>query len=279
MTNISVIIPWKGRPELKCTLAANADLFVKHSAELIVVNCGGDPQELASLIEGHNILNLGWVSISGCPFNRSMARNIGAHFSSSSSLFFLDSDIVFKRDVFSEAQPLLDACNCFIKVRRVYETEPAADSKLPFKEKIETHELTLEDGRRAVLQFIMGSDGSRCGSGLLLVRKEHFLAVNGFNSDLDGWGFEDLDFQLRLQFIKNITPQLVGEATHLTHSDNIRDIKGASRVEDFQKNMQRCFQNYGCGHFAGTYGNDLERWLGKSRRKGSFLPGFHLCQR
>jgi predicted glycosyltransferase involved in capsule biosynthesis len=184
---------------------------------------------------------------------------MGAHCTSSRYLFFLDCDIVLKSDVLNESLPVLNAGNCFVVLSRVHETEPILSGLFWREDKIET--LTLRDGRRAVVQQFTANDGTRSGSGLLLVSKENFLAVHGFNSQLVGWGFEDLDFQIRLQLVTNITCRKIGEAIHLTHAPD--GLTGASRAEDRQNNLRKCLKNYRNGSLMGTFLEDRQKWIPK----------------
>ncbi len=56
---------WKGRSELRSTLAANSALFIRHNVEVIVANCGGNPEELEELLEGQEIPGMQHVSTNG----------------------------------------------------------------------------------------------------------------------------------------------------------------------------------------------------------------------
>jgi predicted glycosyltransferase involved in capsule biosynthesis len=60
--------------------------------------------------------------------------------------------------------------------------------------------------------------------GFVLFNKDHFLAVNGYNENLRGWGYEDIDFYNRLSEItqKNIISDLESYVFHIPHDDSLR---------------------------------------------------------
>lgn len=265
MSTFSVIIPWKDRPEIKHTLRANAELFARHEAEVIIANCGGNPAELAALIEAHQRSCSGsatrQVACAAPAFNRSLANNLGASVSVGSWLLFLDADYVLRSDIFAEARPFLEARRSFVNIRRVLESEPRPNPKLSFlKEEVNSRELICLDGRRAVLHAVSGGDGSAWGPGQLLINRDHFIAVGGYNSALTGWGFEDTDVLFRLQFELRLSPVIAGEAMHLSHGDRTRALKNGSRFDDSRANLEICLENYKTGHHLGSYWDDLRTW-------------------
>lgn len=61
--------------------------------------------------------------------------------------------------------------------------------------------------------------------GFVLFNKDHFLAVNGYNENLRGWGYEDINFYNRLSEIvqKNIISDLERYIFHIPHDDALRN--------------------------------------------------------
>lgn len=259
MEHFSVIIPWSNRDELATTLHANRDIFLKHSSDIIIANCGGDREKLDSLIQTAE-LSVRHLYIPAPSFNKSLAINLGVYASLQDSLFILDSDIILKTDVLDQAAMVLNNNN-YIKIKKVYESQPETNPRPMFlQEEVITREVTCTNGRRAVMYFFTGGDGSRCGSGLLLLKKPLFIRVGGFNSVLQGWGFEDIDFQLRLQFLLHVRQLPLGEVLHLSHSDMFRNVRNNNKQEDWNKNMAICYQNYANDLLQGTYMTDCETW-------------------
>lgn len=62
--------------------------------------------------------------------------------------------------------------------------------------------------------------------GFVLFNKDHFLAVNGYNENLRGWGYEDINFYDRLSMIvqKNIISDLESYIFHIPHDDALRSV-------------------------------------------------------
>lgn len=60
--------------------------------------------------------------------------------------------------------------------------------------------------------------------GFILLNKEHFLAINGYNENLRGWGYEDMDLYDRLSQLvqKNILKDLDDYIFHIPHEDSLR---------------------------------------------------------
>ena len=100
--------------------------------------------------------------------------------------------------------------------------------------------------------------GSRGGPGLIALRRQDFLAVDGMNSDLRGWGFEDVDLVARLQLCELGPRVAVGGALHLSHDDSLRSTAGAARARSEQHNFAVCLANYRLGHLRGTFTDDVQ---------------------
>jgi hypothetical protein len=258
MTSFSVVVPWWNRPELRQTLDANGPLLARHGAEVVVVNCGGDAADVAAQLAGYTAAPVRQVVVPDAAHNRSLARNLGALCSTGSVLFFLDCDVVLKSDIFAEAAPLLEQGDCFVTILKRFESQPEPPPHRQFiRETIQTREHVCEDGRRAMTQQVFGADGSSSGIGQLLVKRADFLHIGGYNSVLEGWGYEDDDVVLRLQFALGLRSLMIGEVVHLSHGDRLRG--GSPRV-DLPRNRRTCFYNYSQGVFVGTYEEDVRLW-------------------
>lgn len=278
--HVSVVIPWSARPELGITLPVNAALFAKHSAEVIVVNCGGSTETLDPLLHAPGLDTVRCVTLPGAPFNRSLAKNIGISCCTGDIVFFLDADILLESDVFRD-MPALAKHRRVQKIRTVRESRPSHDPTLGYlDEQIVTHDIRFKNGGRAKLEFIVRGDGSRCGSGLLMVEKCHAVAVNGFNSELEGWGFEDIDFQLRLQAVLALQLVSAGDVVHLSHGDEQRGLaEGQSRDLEIRRNMSQCYGNYSRGNFQGSYSRDVEAWQDRLQISGPPSSGHNSAVR
>lgn len=258
---LSVVIPWANRPELAHTLAANQAEFLAVGAEVIVASCGGDDGMLARCLAEAPELAVRVVRIQ-TPFNKALALNLGAAQARAATLFFLDCDVQLGRETCAAALKLV-APDCAVTLDRVVESAPAAAQSYPhLGAVVHSTELEMSDGRRVRIETNRQrvAEGSRSAPGIVFVDRSAFVAVDGMNADLSGWGWEDLDLLLRLQLQAGARIERAGSAIHLSHGDDRRCIDGASRASNEALNAAMCLANYGLGHFFGTYESDLERW-------------------
>jgi hypothetical protein len=256
----SILIPWCDRDVLAGTLAQNHAAFARHAVETIVVNAGGSRTRLAAIVESAGVPNVRTVTLPRAGFNRSLCLNVGALVSRGAHLFLLDADIVATSNILTAARRQLRRGDRFVAVERIVESgggypPPPGSADLSFLTEVtETREMLTVDGRRAVLRRRSSPAGLRGGDGLLLVNRTHFRKIGGLNSRLKGWGFEDTDFQIRLQFGLGLERVEAGEVVHLTHSSAGRD------QQSFARNFAACAANYRRRHYKGSLAEDARRW-------------------
>lgn len=264
---LSVLIPWYERDELRLTLAANAPVFRGREVEVLVLNCGGSSTRLRDLIAASEAPGVRQLDISAPRFNKSLALNIGLSHSRSDIVLTLDADVVLLGDVVGEAGALADG-QSFITVEWMYESEPIApvNSKQPdivnnFAVALVTSstlEFLFRDGTTVQHQLsrqdIFGT--MRAGLGQLLAKKRDLLEIQGHNSELESWGWEDDDVLVRLQYALGLHRVQKGAVLHLTHGDDRRGLRG-SRRQSGQLNLVKCCRNYNKGLFLGTYDSDV----------------------
>jgi glycosyltransferase involved in cell wall biosynthesis len=261
MTDISVIIPWCDREELGHTLRANSPYFRESAAEVLVVNCGGDERLLRRLLADGAAHPPRAVRVPA-RFNKSLAINVGAHEARGRHLMVLDADIVFRHNLPAELRAAL-APSSFLTVADVAETEEGGEGGTYLKSTSSRREFVLADGRRVevVTSRVRFPGRTRKGTGLLFLRREHFLAVGGMNSDLAGWGWEDNDIAARLQMALGLEPREAGGAVHLSHADDKRFMRdGLSRADNDELNFMACLARYERGLIQGTLEADVLRW-------------------
>lgn len=129
------------------------------------------------------------VKVENCDgFNHSRARNLGAAGGRSRYLMFLDSDINLGPD-FSQ----------------------------------QLAKMTLVEGT-----YYLNSIGSHNMNGQCVLARSKYELVGGYDELFSGWGFEDIDFYLRLDragLTKGMLPS--GTMTALPHSDGLRNTYSA----------------------------------------------------
>jgi glycosyltransferase involved in cell wall biosynthesis len=252
---ISTIIPWSNRPELAITLRENQAQLASSASEIIVVNCGGDSGMVEQAVR--QIPNLKLANIGVNAFNKALALNVGASLAQGETLFLMDADVRLAPHLIERMAARTSPGSAFTTVERLTESEPAMEPGGAVAEVAHSIELVLLDGMRISLDTnrIRYSDGSRSAPGLLMVARKDFYGVGGMNSDLQGWGWEDLDLIIRLKAKGHLEHHFVGEAMHLSHGDDKRSFHSA-KGQDEVENFLVCLANYRLGHFVGTYEDD-----------------------
>lgn len=266
--SISIIIPWCNRQEIKKTLSQNKSIFQKYNVEIIIVNHGGDTDKLDLICKDLSISNLKTLNLKSAHFNKCTALNIGAYKARFYILFFLDADIILRDDFLVLAIEKLSNFN-FLTIERVFESnkeEKENKKKISYLNEVAYFtELTSHTHDKVLLETnrVRFTDGSRSAPGLLLIYREHFIKIDGMNSSLEHWGWEDLDLIARLQLALGLSHQRLGSVTHLSHEDNVRNLGGKSRSQNEMTNFSLCLSNYIQGQYKGTYSQDIEEWKDK----------------
>ncbi len=261
---VSFIIPWSDRPVLAATLKENRGLFSPDYSQVIIVNAGGNFSSLKDIVTESCIPNITVVNLEGAKFNKSCCLNIGVSHAEENIIFLLDCDVLITKETVDNALAMLDLEN-FLTIRDGIESNPEAHpqvlNSLPWlKEKIVTTEFMLANGNSASFEFRQSSSGRSVG-GLLLLNKKHYLSVEGADSQLEGWGFEDFDLQIRLQAMLGIRRISTGYITHITHNTaNFSDLQMNNL-----RNMKKCSTKYEHGNFLGSYSEDVAQWGPKAK--------------
>ena len=278
---LSVLIPWYRRDELRLTLAANAPFFRAHAAEVLILNCGGDSAHVHHLIAASEVAGVRQLDISAPRFNKSLALNIGISHSKADTVLTLDTDIVLLDDALAHARASLDD-RSFVTIEWVHESQPAPSAGNPLAVAgnfgaalVNTVilEFTFPDGTTIHYQASRRNafGNLRAGPGILLAKKHDLLEVQGYNSNLETWGWEDDDILVRLQYALRLRRVQAGSALHLTHGDDRRVLHKAGGRSD-QLNFLKCCRNYDQGLILGTYGADVAWAAGKVSETISDAP-------
>jgi Glycosyltransferase like family 2 len=261
--DLSVIITWCNRAELERTLAENGPLFDRYNAEVIVVNCAGSQANLRKILSRAQPGRLSCVNVQTTVFDKCLAINLGVSVAQSERLFLLDADILLTEDFLPTAFDIVGERH-FFTVERVLESDPqpSPDNQL---EEMKTHiSFVSRDGRKAMATVRRGlGDDSRNAPGLVMLARKHFLAVGGMNADLRGYGWEDRDLLLRLQFALGLEERSAGSMIHISHKDEDQHVAWQDRQKSEQWNFAAVLKNYRAGHYAGTYHDDLVIWKDK----------------
>ncbi|MEP7366375.1 MAG: glycosyltransferase [Acidobacteriota bacterium] len=255
---LSVVIPWCNRLELGRSLSENASQLQQPGIEVLVVNGGGRRLDLEGISKDHGWPRLRIVHAPTTAFNKPECLNLGVAFARANLIFVLDADVILTGAFVQKAiSAVSNDANFFVSVAKVIESAP---EKVPHRwnrnaavlERRITTRITTPTGTTATVVHSVTREGTRTGPGLIVVGRKQFIAAGGFNSNLTGWGFEDYDFQIRLQLRLGLKRKTFGRAIHLSHEN----VDG--RATDY-RNQRICYENYDRGLFTGTYRADIKR--------------------
>lgn len=262
---LSIIVSWRDRKELGTALPSLRAAARAVGGDVNIVNFSGDDDMLAPML-GEPGPDVRIVRVDQQQyFNKAAAQNIGAAHARHDILFFCDCDIVLGPDgVTDHVRRLAAGTAHFATLAGVRESETnsrGARHVVSFGYELR---IRTADGRelRIVDNEEDGQDGTRQAPGLLLVRREDFLAIEGYNSDLHGWGWEDQDMISRLTLGRGLQRINEGHALHLSHDDHARIAhypQVASRWESRDRMFRKALSNYDDANFQGSYRRDVER--------------------
>ncbi|WP_420574471.1 galactosyltransferase-related protein [Kordia sp.] len=258
--NVTIIIPWSNRPDLADSLEKNYNIFNVDHIEIIIVNFGGNVEEVTTIVNASALKNIELIHIESDVFNKSKALNIGVHHAKNDTIFILDCDIVIN-DAISDITANLKDDNSFLTLDKTVESN-RSDKKII---KGEVKELAYyigfkgQDGNEVMVETnrMFLSENARSCPALLMMSKANFIKIGGMNADLVGWGWEDIDLVYRLEYhgIKRVKK---GNCIHLSHSDNKRYLIKEDKATNEDLNFKKALANYLIGDFLGTYEEDIE---------------------
>lgn len=267
---LSVLITWSNRAEFEYALSQNRHWLIETEAEVLIINCAGDHSTLARMVSAVPLPCAKLIRVPHPRFNKALSLNLGIHLSKAEIIFTMDADIVSSSfPVKVEAQQLKTA---FATVRWMHESKPddpvlkpAITEETAYVQTVEqSHSLTFRwsDGTVSTVTTARKSlfNGSRAGAGQLMARKEHLIAVGGYNSDLEHWGWEDNDMQLRLAKFLGLQHIESGDVIHLSHDDGSRAMYGETRASLTWHNLKQSVQRYSSNSFLGTLVSDISKW-------------------
>jgi glycosyltransferase involved in cell wall biosynthesis len=263
---ISIIIPWYNRIELKQSLPTLISCCEEIGGEVVIVNFGGNKDILQEQIESHeqkiSIINVQNTQA----FNKPIAQNIGAKYTKYPFLFFCDCDIFFETNVIKE---LLDKVT---QQRNVFGTllgiqETIINSRNAGNLELFGYHLRLRINDGTEVNIVDNeedaSQGTRQAPGILLVKRQDFEKIEGYNSALDGWGWEDQDMVCRLTLYAKLHRINHGMAFHISHDDESRMMGYNNYQNRWQSRdimFRRALNNYDKNDFLGTYSHDINAY-------------------
>lgn len=261
---LSIVVSWRNRHQLRQALPSLVAAAERADGDITIVDYGGNSPQLYEQLQDipvNGIIRVARVNGENF-FNKARAQNIGAANSSQPVLFFCDCDIIVQPDEIAMlANEVRMRPGIFATLAGVKESVPnsrQAGNLVRFGYELN---LRLANGRslRIVDDEEDAATGSRHAPGLLLVRREDFHLINGYNGRLHGWGWEDQDMVARLTLSAGLRRELRGEATHISHGDDERMAHYPSivnRWESRDRMFRQALSLYDADDFQGTFEQD-----------------------
>ena len=277
---LSIITSWRNRQELKQAWPRLAEAAALAGGDLTVVDYSGDRLQLAEQLQDYDpsvarVARAAQVApaararvvrvarVEGEPyFNKARAQNIGAYYGQHEILFFCDCDILINPHEIAElATEVANSNGTFATLAGV--TESTVNARQAGNVVRFGYELRIQIANGRELHIVdfeeNAADGTRQAPGLLLVKRTDFLAINGYNGRLHGWGWEDQDMISRLTLAAGLKRIQRGKAIHLSHDDAARMAHypaARNRWESRDRMFRQALSLYDEGDFSGTFSQD-----------------------
>jgi len=241
----SIIIPYRNRAEhlkllLSCLYRQTVNIF-----EIIVVNTGSR-SIFKTIPISKKIKNLNEIKVSYIgPFSRAFACNIGAKSAQYERLIFLDADIIM-HEKFMEYLYNLSPYIAHIPVINLDYNNTMS---------------ILNNGELSYNLFLELSSKYRISSSCsqIIVPKETFISIGGYDEQFVGYGFEDLDMFERLRKINSIdNKELILNNVILMHLYHDQIFNNCSFFCEFSCNNLR--SNPRIGRINGIVHHKMCRW-------------------
>lgn len=199
MTRISVIIPTFDRGEIFDACLQSVVESVSLRDEIIVINDSKkNTLKLKITDERIRVFDNPKSGVAS-------ARNLGASHATGEYLLFIDDDMIINRDAIESCYQLIrKEPQTVINSDWIYVPEELQENlKTAFGRYLEHIRFTSLKGWCTDLNWVENDVVKAKGitSQFLLIAKNHFVSINGYNESFPFAGFEDYDFGKRLEVI------------------------------------------------------------------------------
>lgn len=148
--------------------------------------------------------------INGKEINKSKAINLAAKKATKEVFVIADSDVIYDPEIIVKSIRLLNEAAFVVPFTEVYNIERAGTERLLKTEPKWPIDVKFEECTKE--SFYPGFAGK-----LLVISKETFEKVGGFDERFIGWGGEDDAFSLAVQTLCGKLVNITGELYHLWH--------------------------------------------------------------
>ena len=149
------------------------------------------------------------------PFSRSFTCNYGAKHASGDVLLICDADMGFEYDRIENGLKIVHTVPWIAPMNQKWDyTWQASNRLLGMAPDVELKSLDLELSRK------WGAERCR-GGAMLMITKENYFKIGGFDERFNGWGFEDNAFFLLANAMLGEFVETDNIAYHLWHPSSI----------------------------------------------------------
>ena len=185
MDKISIIVAFRNRDVTRVSrFLESLSKQTSTNFELIFVDSGSDftlAEEIKKLVESFSFTKYIYNDSRGRDWNKCIALNIGSKQSTGNFLYFTDIDLIFHEGYIEHLYSLKDA-KCQIYTRVFMVNEKFVDYESIFNTDVNS----------------FSEISHTSGKGILLVSKDVFNELGGYDEYYSDWGVEDNDIYIRL---------------------------------------------------------------------------------
>lgn len=253
LNDLTILMSVKNRIEIIETLLYLDKQFKEHKPlEILIVSQDNNIQYLEESLKDLNTIN-DFVKIIHCPqdmFNKSLALNIGIGQSKGKKILQLDVDIQLNvLNLKKMVNHLIE--DTFVILKEIKESEEDViegdikEFKFALGFKISNMDISVDTSKYYF------NNGTKMAPGMILAWKKDLEDIQGYDSNLEGYGFEDIDLIIRLK----ATGRKLIEAGYGIHLTQIAD---KTRRRSDTNNLWYCVDKYHIGNFYGTMNQDIQ---------------------
>lgn len=263
LERIAIIIPvWGNRPEFKTSFPSNIVAFSSVGSEVIICTDESSAAELVELVistTSQKCIPDGFVKIAigKVPTTKSKLLNLSGLATQAHIFLFCDCDIVLPEEVLREMVNVTTEGNIahlgkVVPYHRLADVNPSNNVESFISSVRDLVEFSTVDGKTVVVEksVIFPNEGARSGPGIVCVNRTMFENAGGYNEDLSGYGWEDIDLLVRLCLTSDARAVPVGIAYEIASVRSRPELD--KQLMNEARNYQKCLANYCIGVLSGS---------------------------
>ncbi len=253
--SVSVLIPcWSRRVDFAATFSLNVREMDGEVSEILIITIPDDLEFIRSVIRDVKLKKRSSLRIRvlACRTEKLPTKgrllNVGIAQCTGLKVICLDCDIVLPRRTIASMRGSAGQGNVTY-LAKLSTNRKGAETEVQVIRNI--FEVALSDGRSARVErsAIYQRDNARSAPGVVCTERQHLIEVRGYNGDLAGYGWEDIDLLIRMGIKTGCAISATGEAVDRADRKNENE---QGRLLSESQNYQSCLANYCLGIFDGS---------------------------